>query len=362
VGPIKRVSWMEMEPYVSVVVPTFNRRAGVCRLLLALGRQTYPATRFEVVVVDDGSTDGTPEAIRRLDVPYALTFRRQPVNGGPAVARNAGVAQARGPLILFLDDDVVPPPDLIAVHVESQLAAPGSAVIGPMLPPPDARRPAWVRWEETALLVQYEDMRVGRFACGPRQFYTGNASLPRDRFLAAGGFDQRFKRAEDVELAYRLRNAGLQFIFQPRAPVLHYAQRSFASWSQAASLYGRYDVVMHRDQGHEALACAFVEFHRRNRLTRWLVRLCLGRPLLSRGALAVLGGAAVAADRLRLGRLAGQALSGVFNLRYWQGVSDELGGPGRVWPELARGASGTYPQVGPVGQGGAPVTPAPGAA
>ena len=82
------------QPFVSVVVPTYNRQAGVLRLLDALAGQTYPADCFEVVVVDDGSRDGTVAALQGRETSFRLTVLQQAVNGGPAVARNAGVARA----------------------------------------------------------------------------------------------------------------------------------------------------------------------------------------------------------------------------------------------------------------------------
>src|SRR5262245_25867711 len=92
-------------PDLSIVVPTYNRRAGIERFLRALEEQTFPATRFEVVVVDDGSTDGTDAALAAMQTPYRLRVLHQE-NAGPAAARNAGLREAQGRLIVFLDDDV----------------------------------------------------------------------------------------------------------------------------------------------------------------------------------------------------------------------------------------------------------------
>src|SRR4051794_35676673 len=102
---------MDRCPAVSIVVATYNRCAGLGELLRALARQTYPADRFDVVVIDDGSTDGTQALLNRIQVPYALNCLAQ-ANEGPASARNLGVHHARGRLVLFLDDDVVPVPEL----------------------------------------------------------------------------------------------------------------------------------------------------------------------------------------------------------------------------------------------------------
>jgi GT2 family glycosyltransferase len=182
---------------------------------------------------------------------------------------------------------------------------------------------------------QYRAMLAGEFECTPRQFYTANVSLERDTFLKAGGFDSTFKRAEDVEMAYRMRDQGAQFVFDAEAAVYHYAERTFAAWCRTPYQYGRYDVIMHREKGHEALPCAAHEFHSRHLLTRLLARTCVGRGWMVRAAVAGLRGVAVAADQFGLRGPARLALSGIFNLLYWQGASDEFGGPKPVWGMVA---------------------------
>jgi glycosyltransferase involved in cell wall biosynthesis len=319
------------------VVPTFNRRESLRRLLDALAAQTYPAADFEVIVVDDGSTDGTNQMLEQLRPPYRLRTLWQ-ANAGPALARNRGVASARGALIVFLDDDVEPLPELLAEHVAAHGDASDLIVIGPMSPPADWPRPAWVRWEEEMLLAQYRAMLAGEYPCTARQFYTGNASLPRARFLEAGGFDGTFRRAEDVELAYRLRDRGARFNFNPRADVKHFASRSFDAWCRTPYQYGRYDVAMGRDKGHEAFSCAVHEFHGRHPLNRLLAWLCVGRQPLATSVVAVLRVVALTASRLGVPRVARFALSATFNLLYWQAVSDELGGRAPTWRAIATAA------------------------
>jgi len=319
-------------PLLSVVVPTYNRRDGIVRLLRALAEQTFPSARFEVVAVNDGSTDGTGAALAGLTMPYRLRVLEQ-ANAGPAAARNLGLEHAAGRTIVFLDDDVVPDPSLLAAHAALQADADDLVVVGPMYPPTDWSRSAWVRWEERQLLKQYDAMDRGLYSCTPRQFYTGNASAPRALLLRAGGFDSRFKRAEDVELAFRLWAMGARFHFEPGAAVLHYAERSFASWRRTPYQYGRYDVVMGREKGINTFELACEEFERRHAWSRRLTRACVGRPW--HGA-AVLGLflAAMAADRIGQEQAASFALSAIFNVQYWQGASDELGGPAPVWSAI----------------------------
>jgi GT2 family glycosyltransferase len=330
---------MEIGPDVSVVVATYNRRAGLAELLQALAAQSYPASQFEVVVVDDGSTDGTPGLLATMSVPYTLRSWRQ-ANGGPAAARNLGMQHARGQLILFLDDDVVPEPHLIDAHVRAHGDGADRVVTGPMSPPPlDWPQPTWDRWDARQLEKQYRAMLAGEFECSQRQFFTANASVRRDVILAAGGFDPTFRRAEDMELAWRMSRLGVQFIFEPEAEVVHYAARPFVSWCRNAYQYGRFDVVMEREKAIPVFGIACSEFHDRRAVNRWLARLCVGRPLIRDATLLALALTVHASERISSERVASFALSSIFNVRYWQGASDELGGASRLWKAIAaRGA------------------------
>jgi hypothetical protein len=178
-------------------------------------------------------------------------------------------------------------------------------------------------------------MTDGKYSCTPRQFYTANASLPIELFRATGGFDPQFKRAEDVELAFRLRDLGATFLFAPEARVQHYPTRSFQAWSGASYQYGRYDVIMHRDKGHEALDCTASEYHERHVLARIVTRALVGRRPALDWSVKLLGAFVSVSDRLQSRRAAAQALSAVFALQYWQGACDELGGPMRLWRAIA---------------------------
>lgn len=306
-----------------MVVPTFGRRPSLARLLDALAAQTVGPDAFEVVVVDDGSTDDTSEWLRAARTPYSLRVLEQ-VNAGPAAARNRGVAGASGEVVVFFDDDVVPAPDALSVHASIHRASADCVVVGPMLPPPAWRRPSWIRWEEQKLLAQYQAMTRGLYSCTYRQFFTGNASVRRDSFLAAGGFDPSFDRAEDVELGYRLAKLGMRFIFEASARVWHYPVRSFAAWRRTPYRYGRADVAMHRDKGHETLTLAYRELGSRHIVTRGLLKLCVGSKTRSSVVTMTLAAFTHLADSVSAEPLARASLSGLFQVLYWEGVRDEL--------------------------------------
>jgi GT2 family glycosyltransferase len=317
---------MNPRPALSVVIPTYNRVARLRRVLAALQLQTYPSEKFEVVVVSDGSTDGTDDYLSEVATPYQMRFVCQP-NQGPAAARNRGVELAWGTLVLFLDDDVVATPRLVDEHVASHEACDtDTVVIGPMATPPGFEMRPWVRWEQAMLYKQYRDMNEGVYAPTFRQFYTGNASLPRRRFLDAGGFDTRFRRAEDVELAYRLDRGGIGWVWNPAAIGHHYADRSFESWLDTARVYGVNEVVFGRDEKQDpGLDRVSAEFQRRNAGVRWLSRLCVAWPTADRIIEAILGRMAIVGDAVGARRLSSWALSGIFNVAFYCGMASSLG-------------------------------------
>ncbi len=322
-----------MPPRVTVIIPTFNRARYLERALEALGRQTSGSGTFDVVVIDDGSTDDTADVLRK-PYPFALDAVTQS-NQGPAAARNAGILRSTSDLILFVDDDVVPAPDLISVHLAQHAGEP-RVVIGRMTPPEPGRQPFWAEWEQRMLERQYADMVAGRFEPCPRQFYTANASVRREDLVRAGLFDPNFKRAEDIELAYRLERLGLPFAFVSEARVLHDTPRTLAGWIRMAEQYGYYDVVLWRDKGVqyglEMLAEDFL-FARRRSL-RAVARIVVGRPNLMAMVRAVAPGLAGAAAALRLRRVSMAGCSALFNLLYWDAFCRELGGRRRFWETL----------------------------
>lgn len=314
-------------PYVSVVIPTYNRLQNLKRVLAGLQHQNYPLDQFEIIVVSDGSSDGTNAYLETLQTPLHLVSIIQ-VNQGPAATRNHGWQRAAGEFILFVDDDVVPTPTLIVEHMQTHAAHTDDIVVlGPMLTPDDFEMLPWVRWEQAMLLKQYNDMTAGCWQPTARQFYSGNTSLARRFLEQSGGFDSTFRRAEDVELAYRLAQQGLRFVFNPNAIGYHYAERGFRSWLDIPYAYGRNDIIFVRDKQQDWLLPAVCqEFHERHILIRQLIHLCLSRPILTHAVQPTLKRLADLAHLSGLSWLVQMAYSGLFNLRYYQGMADELGG------------------------------------
>jgi GT2 family glycosyltransferase len=313
---------------MSVVVPTYNRVRRLSNVLEALAGQKLDAG-FEIVVVSDGSTDDTDRYLHGGEVPPQVRAFSQS-NQGPSAARNLGVQHARGELIAFVDDDVVAEPGLLQAHLDAhRRLGDRTVVIGPMLSPNDHQMSPWVEWEQNMLSKQYAAMTEGRYTATARQLYTGNASIRAEHFRRAGGFDPSFRRAEDVELAFRLSDLGLDFHFEPSAVGLHYAERPYAAWRRTANEYGHNDIVFARDLGREWLygfiSRTFREQHRA------LQRLIIGcahsarRRAVAIRALELLVRPSQPFARMRWRQLTRSALSGIYAVEYYGGVADELG-------------------------------------
>jgi glycosyltransferase involved in cell wall biosynthesis len=315
---------------ISVVIPTHNRRALLEEMLLALGRQTYPPRRFEVVVVNDGGRDDTPEMLEGLETPYRLRHLYQE-SAGVASARNRGAGLARAPVLVFLDDDLLPQPQLLEEHAQFHGRDPQAVVLGRLLPAERGdkaagRKGGWNIWEERVLAQHYRAMAEGRRPPAGRRLYSGNFSVRAPHFQSVGGFDVELPRGEDIQLGFRLERRGLRFYFSPRAGAVHRGYRSFKSWCNSAYLYGRTDVRLSTQQGFPVLPELFGWYYRQPGAARRTVDLLCDRPPWHRVAVWGLRASAGILTTLGAHSLAHLGYSGVYKLQYWQGVADELGG------------------------------------
>ncbi len=190
---------------VSVVIPTYNQAAWITRTITALAGQTRLPD--QVVVVDDGSTDRTPEILEALvaTVPFALTVVRQP-NGGPGAARNRGILAAEGEVLAFTDSDAVPRTDWLEQGLR-RLAAEGDDCAGVEgRVEDDEKAPPTIRTH------QIHNLHGGHFL-------TCNMFYRKARVMDVGGFHTRFR--EDSDLAFSLLERGYRIVFEPAAIVDH---------------------------------------------------------------------------------------------------------------------------------------------
>jgi GT2 family glycosyltransferase len=238
------------ELYFSVVVPTHNRLATLLQVLDALENQD-DAPGYEVIVIDDGSTDHTSEILpaRRSPLAARFHFRSQP-NSGPGRARNHGVSIASGRFVVFIGDDTVPEPRFLAEHARVHHQSnddPLFACLGYTGWPDGERVTAFMDYiNDYGLQFGYKLIRDGENT--PFNFfYTSNISIDR-RLLAENPFDTTFPSAawEDIELAYRLERKGLRIHYNAKAITRHYHRMSVDTFARRQYNVGKSGAIFYR--------------------------------------------------------------------------------------------------------------------
>jgi glycosyltransferase involved in cell wall biosynthesis len=225
---------------ITVVIPTYNRRALLRKTLEGLSQQTGVASMEEVIVVSDGSTDGTREAAEQFSTRLPIRVLEQE-RSGVSRARNHGMREVKSDVVLFLDDDVVPGPQLVSEHAAFHKEMPRleSVLMGYVTWHPDLAVTHFMRWygEYGALFgfsLLNEDKEVN-----PRYLYTCNVSFKTEFIRANDGFNESLIVLEDHELAYRLAERGMRFFF--RRAAIGYHNQSF-TFDQACERLRHYSV------------------------------------------------------------------------------------------------------------------------
>lgn len=208
-------------PTISVVVPTYGRSARVRRLVAALEAQTLDPSRFEVVIVDNGSGDDTSAVLAELTAGSRIALRPLSieVNNGPAPARNLGWRSSRGTYVAFTDDDCVPRPDWLERVLERALAETDLGVLqgathlpaGPYTITPDT---------------------LFRETLAPSMYFEGcNLTFPRAVLERTGGFDESFHfGGEDTSAGWAAIADGGRWVFEDRAVVEHDVEERPLRW------------------------------------------------------------------------------------------------------------------------------------
>jgi GT2 family glycosyltransferase len=211
---------------LSVIIPTYNRQKKLAHTLEALfGQQGLENVAWEIIVIDDGSTDGTGDLVAELseESPVPLTYNYQE-NSGPAAARNRGIRTARAPLVLMIGDDILATPTLLTKHLAAHKRYPHlqDAILGLIEWAPSLNVTPFMRWW-IENRFRFGALQEGKLEPDFSFFYTCNISVKREFLLNHGLFDESFRTAayEDTELAYRLNQAGLRIHFVLQAIAYH---------------------------------------------------------------------------------------------------------------------------------------------
>jgi glycosyltransferase involved in cell wall biosynthesis len=233
------------QPELTVVIPTYNRLETLVHVIPSLMGQDLRAERYEVVVADSMSTDGTADYLARTAERYPRLRHLPGPYDGRAMARNAGLAAARGSVVLFTDADIIASPDLLSRHLAHHTSHEPVAVVGMEL--------------QVSSLAEYERLRAhpnerrplhpdSRRRLSWLYFLTGNASVRKSVLDRLHGFDENFTGYghEDLELGYRLQQAGCKIVYDARAVNYHWHPVPYDEQKQKMELAGRSTVRFYR--------------------------------------------------------------------------------------------------------------------
>ncbi len=230
---------------LTVVIPTYNRLDTLHYVIPSLLGQTLAADRYEIVVADSLSDDGTAHylagiareqpRVRHLPGPYS----------GRAMARNAGIAAARGAVVMFTDADIIASPDLLDRHLPHHRDGAKVAVVGMELQVDSYAHYERLR-DEPAERRPLHPMTRKKLSW--LYFLTGNASVKKRDLDRVGRFDESFTGYghEDLELGYRLQAAGLRIVYEPKAVDYHWHPVPYDEQKQKMKLAGRSTVRFYR--------------------------------------------------------------------------------------------------------------------
>jgi glycosyltransferase involved in cell wall biosynthesis len=210
-----------MNPYLTIIIPTFNRVDKLKICLEKLYVQNLAKSSFEIIVVNDGSTDKTKEFLNQEEAKNSLRVIHQE-NQGQGIARNNAISKAKGQILLFIGDDIFASPHFLSEHVQFHQENPNSKAVCLGLTEWEGQANRYMKWlTHGGPQFAYHKLKANEEAAF-WFFYTSNISLKKE-LIGKDRFSKDFKGYgwEDIEFAYRLKKKGLKTIFNPKAYATH---------------------------------------------------------------------------------------------------------------------------------------------
>jgi glycosyltransferase involved in cell wall biosynthesis len=327
-------------PGLTVVIPSRDGALRLPETLASVARQEV-SSEVEVVVVDDGSSDGTRDAAVEVPLPWGrASVLRHAAGRGRAAACNTGLAAARAPVIVLLDDDMTLEPGALEAHRDFHERRARQAALGRIVLAPGGANSCFLRFLEREQAVREDALEETRSDVPFSLCLTGHFSAPRDVLEGSGGFDASIARYgfEDIDLGYRLQRSGVRISYLPEARSIHraymtdlgrYLARQREAGLVARQLAERYPGGPFREYlrvdgpprlGVGASPTGLIGLRLANRLL--LIRP-LRRLLGSRACFAALLGVLAAGERTGLDRLVHFGYHVARDIRYFQGCFDD---------------------------------------
>lgn len=229
-------------PYLSVIVPVYNDPSGIGRTLESLTDQTLPQSVYEIVVVDNGSTDETKSVVSDYAaVNENLSLEVEDEVQGSYAARNRGIRASTGEVLAFVDADMSVDPDWLR-HVVAEMERRDADYLAcevQLYPPGD---------EETlaGMYNRLTDLRVGHFLREMRFAPTCSLVVRRSLLEDVGGFDPRFRSSGDFEFGNRVHDAGRMLHYDPDVTMYHPERTTVTALLRKSYRIGRGKVELHR--------------------------------------------------------------------------------------------------------------------
>jgi len=197
----------------SIIIPTYNRKNILKKCLSALFNQSYPKDKYEIILVDDGSTDKTEEMLASLSPPCRLNYISNKKRLGQPKSRNRGIKAAKGNYIIFTDSDIIVVPEFIQEHLKFHKLYKNAIINGELI--------------YISSLDEVGKKKKSIWDMSFSSFNTANVSVKKESLIKVGGFDEEFLPYgwEDKELGYRLRKMGLKNKKNPKALGYHFKKR-----------------------------------------------------------------------------------------------------------------------------------------
>lgn len=261
---------------ISVIIPAYNIKERLLRLLSSLENQKPDPHVFETIVVDDGSNDSTAEFLKLYSGPLDLHPIIHEGNRGRSAARNSGIAAASRSLLLFLDADVIAPENLISIHASLHRDE-SSAFVGGVRYDKAFGANGFTKYLETRGLLKFKQTSP----IPPRYFLSGHSSVPKDVAVKIQGFDELITYGEDIDFGIRLAEYGLTIYGVPEISVVHQHVRSIKEYAAVTAEFGFSTLPLLLNRYPPLKKSLIIDLIENSTLTGFFLRVLFLKPIFS---------------------------------------------------------------------------------